>query len=148
MYNLTINGLSFCCRLGAELVFEDRNLTAMVSENLERMTKQTQVVCAWINVFARVGNLCFFLIVFFTIYSNFYFYLFMDLYELAVPFVSLEWGREAKCIYIEIWYYSPCMIQRVYTDVYPVTKRNWLYQLLPAFSKKNWPLFPSQYRYK
>lgn len=33
-------------KLGAELVFEDRNLTAMVSENLERMIKQRQVACA------------------------------------------------------------------------------------------------------
>lgn len=32
-------------KLGAELVFEDRNLTAMVSENLESMMKQRQAVC-------------------------------------------------------------------------------------------------------
>ncbi|XP_021742533.1 lysine-specific demethylase JMJ25-like [Chenopodium quinoa] len=33
-------------KLGPELVFEDRNLTAVVSENLERMTRQRQAVCA------------------------------------------------------------------------------------------------------
>ncbi|KAH9608663.1 hypothetical protein KSS87_014355, partial [Heliosperma pusillum] len=38
-------------KLGAELVFEDRNLTAMVSENLEKLIKQRQVAC--VNCSAR-----------------------------------------------------------------------------------------------
>lgn len=33
-------------KLGAELVFEDRNLTAMVSENLETMIKHRDIACA------------------------------------------------------------------------------------------------------
>lgn len=33
------------CRFSAELGFEDPNLTAMVSENLDRMTKRKQIVC-------------------------------------------------------------------------------------------------------
>lgn len=33
-------------KLGAELVFEDRNLTAMVSENLDKMMKQRRIICA------------------------------------------------------------------------------------------------------
>jgi lysine-specific demethylase 3 len=38
---------SFHCRLGAELGFEDPNLTAKVSENLEKMmVKRRQIPCA------------------------------------------------------------------------------------------------------
>nr|XP_023883367.1 lysine-specific demethylase JMJ25 isoform X2 [Quercus suber] len=33
-------------KLGAELGFEDPNLTAMVSENMEKMTKRRQITCA------------------------------------------------------------------------------------------------------
>lgn len=33
------------CRVGPELGFEDPNLTALVSENLEKMMKRRQVAC-------------------------------------------------------------------------------------------------------
>ena len=53
----------FCCRLGAELGFEDPNLTSMVSENLEKMVKQKQIPCAWSRydsiVFSRGEYACY-----------------------------------------------------------------------------------------
>jgi hypothetical protein len=37
---------NFFCRLGAEIGFEDPNLTAAVSENLKKVAKPRQISCA------------------------------------------------------------------------------------------------------
>lgn len=40
-----VDALCFCYRLGPELGFEDPNLTALVSQNLESMVKRRQITC-------------------------------------------------------------------------------------------------------
>jgi len=48
-----------CCfaRLGAEIGYGDPNLTAMVSENYEKMVKRRQITCAWPSTFGLVNEL-------------------------------------------------------------------------------------------
>lgn len=41
-----LKAICLCGRLGAEIGFEDPNLTAAVSENLEKVSKQREISCA------------------------------------------------------------------------------------------------------
>lgn len=53
-----------CCfvRLGAQIGYGDPNLTAMVSENYEKMVKRRQITCAWTSTLGhwirKEGGLC------------------------------------------------------------------------------------------